>query len=114
MPLSPNALAANAEAVERLCWSFDFRLETDLDQIVWFTVDGAKAFRPIGRDGAGGVFALPPSQYVLYVSSEGQAGIVAADFDEFIQLIVPLLAGPAQIFRRRQPRRDAARRDRAT
>jgi hypothetical protein len=89
MPLSPDALAVDTEAVERLCWSFDFRLETDLDQTGWFTVDGAKAFRPIGRDGAGGVFALlPPSQHVLYVSSEGQAGIVAANFDEFIQLIV--------------------------
>jgi hypothetical protein len=89
MPLSPDALAANAEAVERLCWSFDFRLETDLDQTGWFTVDGAKAFRPIGRDGAGGVFALlPPSQHMLYVSSEGQAGIIAANFDEFIELIV--------------------------
>jgi hypothetical protein len=89
MPLSPDALATNADVVERLCWSFDFRLETDLDQAGWFTVDGVQASRPIGRDGAGGVFALlPPSQRVLYVSSEGQAGIIAADFDEFIRLIV--------------------------
>jgi hypothetical protein len=89
MPLSPDALAVDTEAVERLCWSFDFRLEADLHQTGWFTVDGAKACEPIGRDGAGGVFALlPPSQHILYVSSEGQAGIVAADFDEFIQLIV--------------------------
>jgi hypothetical protein len=89
MPLSPDALAADAEAMERLCWSFDFRLETGLDQRPWFTVDAVKAFRPVGRDGAGGIFALlPPSQQVLYVSSEGQAGIIAADFDEFIELIV--------------------------
>jgi hypothetical protein len=89
MPLSPDALAANAEVVERLCWSFDFRPETDLEQTGWFTVDGVQTIRPIGRDGAGGVFALlPPLQRVLYVSSEGQAGIVAADFDEFVQLIV--------------------------
>jgi hypothetical protein len=89
MPLNPDALAANAEVVEQLCWSFDFRLETNLDQPEWFTVDGVEAIRPIGRDGAGGVFALlPPSQRLLYVSSEGQAGIIAADFDEFLQLIL--------------------------
>jgi hypothetical protein len=89
MPLNPDTLAANAEVVERLCWSFDFRPQTDREQTGWFTVDGVQAIRPIGRDGAGGIFALlPPLQRVLYVSSEGQAGIVAADFDEFLQLIM--------------------------
>jgi hypothetical protein len=52
-------------------------------------VDGVEQFQQIGSDGAGGAFVLlPPSQRVLYVSSEGEAGIIAADFEEFIQLIV--------------------------
>jgi hypothetical protein len=45
--------------------------------------------RQIGEDGAGGIFALlPPTQRVLFVSSEGQAGIIATDLEALIQLIV--------------------------
>jgi hypothetical protein len=89
VPLDPDVLAANAEIVERLGWSFGFRIETGAREPVWFSVDGIKEFRRIGREGAGGEFALlPPAMRVLYVSSEGQAGILAADFEEFITLIV--------------------------
>ena len=50
---------------------------------------GVEQLQQIGSDAAGGAFVLlPPAQRVLYVSSEGQAGIIAADFEEFIQLIV--------------------------
>ena len=47
-----------------------------------------KAPRQVGSDGAGGAFVLLPSQNVLYVSSEGRAGIIAGDFEAFVQLVV--------------------------
>jgi hypothetical protein len=82
-------LATHADAVERLGGSFEFRPGTNPEQPGWFTVDGIKTVQPIGEDGSGGVFALlSPSLRVLYVSSEGQAGIIAASFDEFIQLLM--------------------------
>jgi hypothetical protein len=89
MPLDLDTLRGNAEVSERLSWSFEFRIEDDPHEPVWFTVDGIKTIEGIGRDGAGGVFAImPPSPRVLYVTSEGEAGIVAADLDEFIALLV--------------------------
>jgi hypothetical protein len=89
MPLDPQALTANAEVVDRLGWTFDLRVGIDPEEPLWFSVDGAEGIRPIARDGTGGVFALlAGSSRVLYISSEGAAGIVAADLDEFIGLVV--------------------------
>jgi hypothetical protein len=89
MPLTLDALTANAEAVERLEWPFDFRTGADPGEPAWFTIDGAESFQSIGRDSSGGLFVvLPGSPRILLVSSEGQAGVVAADFDAFITLIV--------------------------
>jgi hypothetical protein len=52
-------------------------------------VDGVEQFQRIGSDAAGGAFVLlPPARRVLFVSSEDQTGIIVADFEEFIQLIV--------------------------
>jgi hypothetical protein len=88
MPLSPETLTANAEVLERLSWTFELRVTTDDREPVWFSVDGGEGIRRIARNGAGGVFALiSGSPRVLYVSSEGAAGIVAADLDEFIALV---------------------------
>jgi hypothetical protein len=89
MPLGPDDLFASPEAIEQLGQWHDFQPGAESGEPAWFAVDGISAFRQIGRDGAGGFFALlPPAHCVLYVSSEGQAGIVAADFEAFIQLIV--------------------------
>lgn len=92
MPLTPDQLGD--QPAERLGRSFDFWIEPPSQDRAWFSVDGVERFQQIGNDGGGGAFVLlPPSQRVLYVSSEGEAGIIAADFEEFIQLIVacPLL-----------------------
>jgi hypothetical protein len=89
MPVDLNALlAANDEVAERLSWIFDFRLELEAHQSDWFTIDGFETHRHIGREGAGGVFVQLPDQRILYISSEGQAGIIASDFNAFMQLIV--------------------------
>src|ERR1700722_15639275 len=88
MPLSPDDLIANPGAAELLA-ACSYEIAIEPEGPAWFTVDGIPAVRQIGEDGAGGIFALlPPTQRVLYVSSEGQAGIIAADLEAFIQLIV--------------------------
>ena len=89
MSLTPEMLAANAEVLEQLSWSFDLCFGADPAQPQWFSVDGVDAIRPIARDSTGGVFALlAGSPRVLYVSSEGAAGILAASLEEFINLVV--------------------------
>jgi hypothetical protein len=89
MSLRPDQLAANAEVVETLGWASDFEPEIDPDEPLYFTVDGVDQIERIGRDGAGGEFVLlKPSGRVLYVSSEGQAGTIAADLDEFVALMI--------------------------
>jgi hypothetical protein len=85
MPLSPETVSANSEVVARLT-IFDVSFAPDDE--TWFTVDGIENPRQIGSDGSGGAFVLLPSQHVLYVSSEGRAGIIATDFQAFIQLVV--------------------------
>jgi hypothetical protein len=95
------------EAAERLSWPLDFRIEPPSQGGGWFPVDGVEQFQQIGSDAAGGAFVLlPPAQRVLYVSSEGQAGIIAADFEEFIELIVacPQWARRSQIIANGNPR----------
>jgi hypothetical protein len=89
MSITLAALTASPEVVERLRRSFDFHIVTDAREPGWFSVDGAESFERIGRDGTGGAFvSLPGSPRVLYISSEGESGIVAADLDAFMALIV--------------------------
>jgi hypothetical protein len=89
MSVTLDLLRANREVQDRLIGPFDFLVETDASEPVWFSVDGADSIERIGRDGGGGTFVrFAGSPRVLYVSSEGKAGIVAADLDEFVTLMV--------------------------
>jgi hypothetical protein len=87
MPLTPEFLTASGEVVARLR-SLDVSFAPDEEP--WFTVDGVESPRHIGSDSSGSAFVLLPSQNVLYVSSEGRAGIIAESFEAFIQLVVAL------------------------
>jgi hypothetical protein len=88
MSLTPDALTANAEVEDRLGETFDLEFDIDPEEPLWFSVDGVEAIRQFAGDGSGGVFAQLAGTRVLYVSSEGAAGILAADLDEFIKLLV--------------------------
>ncbi len=88
MPLTPEALTANAEVEDRLGEAFGLELESDPEEPLWFSVDAIEVIRRFAGDGSGGVFAQLEGTRVLYVTSEGQAGILAADLDEFIRLLV--------------------------
>ncbi|WP_187436271.1 hypothetical protein [Bradyrhizobium hipponense] len=85
MPLTPEVLTANCEAV---AWLGSFDVLFAPDEEPWFAIDGIEKARQVGSDGSGGAFVLLPSQDVLYVSSEGRAGIIAGTFEAFVQLVV--------------------------
>jgi hypothetical protein len=85
MTLTPEVLTTQGEIVAWL-GSLDVSFAPDEDP--WFTIDGAESPRQIASDGSGGAFVLLPSQNVLYVSSEGRAGVIADNFEAFIQLVV--------------------------
>ncbi|MBR0989364.1 hypothetical protein JQ580_01390 [Bradyrhizobium japonicum] len=85
MPLSPEVVTSNHEAV---AWLVSLDVFFAPDDEPWFTIDGIEAPRQIGRDGSGGAFVLLPPQNVLYVSSEGRAGIIADTFEAFVQLVI--------------------------
>ena len=85
MPLTPEVVTADRAVLARLA-GLDVSFVPDEEP--WFTIDGVESPRQIGSDGLGGAFVLLPSQNVLYVSSEGRAGIIAESFEAFIQLVV--------------------------
>ena len=85
MPLTPEVVTADRAVVARLA-SLDVSFVPDEEP--WFTIDGIDTPRQIGSDGSGGAFVLLPSQNVLYVSSEGRAGLIASTFEAFVQLVV--------------------------
>jgi hypothetical protein len=89
MPLDLKSLTANVKAVDHLGGSFDLNFAIKPKEVAWFSVDGAESITQIARNGAGDVFAqLKGSSRVLYVSSEGAAGIVDDDLEAFITLAV--------------------------
>jgi hypothetical protein len=85
MSLSPEVLTANSEVV---AWLGSFDVSFAPDEEPWFAIDGIESPRQIGSDGSGGAVVLLPAQNVLYVSSEGRAGIIAESFEAFVQLVV--------------------------
>lgn len=88
MPLEPEILESHPEVVEKLSSALDFILESKSRDPVNFAIEGGIEFRVIGRDSSGGQFARLADGRVLYASSEGQAGVLAADFDSFLELLV--------------------------
>ena len=85
MPLTPEVLTAQGEVV---AWLGSLDVSFAPDEETWFTIDGVESPRQIGSDASGGAFVLLPTDHVLYVSSEGRSGIIAASFEAFIQLVV--------------------------
>ena len=85
MPLTPEVLTAQGEVV---AWLGSLGVSFAPDEERWFTIDGVESPRQLGSDGSGGAFVLLPARNVLYVSSEGRAGIIAESFEAFVQLVV--------------------------
>jgi len=74
---------------EELAEHLDFHLLDDSAEDIMFRVKGPESFAPIANDGDGGVFLIGHgSGAILYVTSEGRAGVVAKSLSEFLQLLI--------------------------
>jgi hypothetical protein len=79
--------ATNADIRDKILPLCDIDVAPDEDAS-WITIDGSTDFSVIARDGSGGLLiVMPPSRRVIYASSEGDAGVVAADAEELLALI---------------------------
>lgn len=85
MTLSPEVLTADADMAAAFS-AFD--VLPARDAAPWFTIDDQGQPRQFARNGSGGAFVLLPTLNVLYVSSDGRAGIIADSFEAFVALIV--------------------------
>lgn len=82
-------------AVSDLLWEmaeFDLLEEDTLD---WFKIEPERTVQVVGRDGSGGRFCLVPgsddySGRLLYVDSEGHAGIIADSLTAGLQMMIAL------------------------
>ncbi|MBU1351967.1 MAG: hypothetical protein KKB95_08745 [Gammaproteobacteria bacterium] len=59
------------------------------DHIVedWYAINEIAAFDSFGGEGAGGRYVLLPAGHVLFISSEGSAGVIANNFVAFLDLV---------------------------
>jgi hypothetical protein len=82
-------LTKNAVVTERLTCSFEFRVVTGQHPSAWYVIDGVDRIHVLVRDGSGGEYVIvQPSEHAACISSEGQAGTIAADLDELIALVI--------------------------
>jgi len=89
MPVTLRDLATNADIRDRIFLICDIDAAPDEPAPNWITVDGSTDFSVIARDGTGGLFlVMPGSPRIVYASSEGQAGVLAAGLEELMTLIV--------------------------
>lgn len=89
MTLTPELLRANSD-VRGMLWAFDF-LVTDNREFgpVWFDTAPLHPFEIVAQRSSGCIYALiGPQRHVLLATSEGQAGIVAANLGECLELVI--------------------------
>jgi hypothetical protein len=89
MTVTPEILRANQE-IRDMLWPFDFAVVDHRDYgTVWFDTAPLEPFEIVAQRSSGCVYALTgPQRHVLLVTSEGQAGIVAASLQECLELVV--------------------------
>ncbi len=89
VPITVQDLLRNPELCKALATHLDFRLlEADETTDRWFQIEAPESFVAVAQEGAGGRFMLGQSSgAVLYISSEGYAGVVAASLPEFLALL---------------------------
>jgi len=89
-------LIRKSESAQEILWDLcEFEVVDETETYDWFADECAEPVEVFARDGAGGFFAwrkqAPADEpRLLYVSSEGQAGAIAADLPEAIQMIIAL------------------------
>ena len=72
-------------------FDFNFAIDDDYKNADWFTIEPAVPYDVVARDGTGGLFVLyGREQRVIYITSEGQAGVIASNMREAIRMMVAL------------------------
>ena len=95
VPSIYNRLAANPAVIDILGWPFDFEIcEPHLLSSGWPILISEELI-VLAEDGSGGAYTIqenidPEKSSVVFLSSEGQAGKVAADLTELLAIIVAL------------------------
>lgn len=89
MTVTPEILRANKE-IRDMLWPFDFAVVDNREYgTAWFDTAPLEPFEIVAQRSSGCVYALTgPQRQVLLVTSEGQAGIVAASLQECLELVV--------------------------
>lgn len=85
-------ISASSRLSKLMAWTLDFDVASQSDGS-WFQLRPDAGRKVIARDGTGGIFALygtgiGEDRPMLFVSSEGQAGSIAATFAEALQLMI--------------------------
>ncbi|WP_441255943.1 hypothetical protein [Tardiphaga sp. 285_C5_N1_2] len=85
-----SAMLGASQALRDMLWPFEFTVTDNQSHgPVWIDVTALQPFEVVGQNGSGGIFALVGDiKHVLHLTSEGQAGIVAASLQEFLELVV--------------------------
>jgi hypothetical protein len=88
-------LRSSSDAKRVLEYDFDFSPVTSSTPSSLFQFRDATGYEPVGTDAAGGEFVLCesrtlPTRPLLYASSEGQAGVIAASLQDGLSVIVDL------------------------
>ncbi|MGY0505401.1 hypothetical protein [Luteimonas sp. e5] len=83
--ISIDTIRSNPELC-KLLWNFEVEIGDNLSED-WYTIKGAPSFDSFGADGSGGRFILLTDGRVLFISSEGSAGTIAKDLEEFLDLV---------------------------
>ena len=89
MKVTPETLRASQEIRDMLL-PFDFAVVDNKGYgAVWFDTAPLQPFEIVAQRGSGCIYALTgPQRHVLLATSEGQAGIVAANLKECLELVV--------------------------
>ncbi|WP_291684168.1 hypothetical protein [Bradyrhizobium sp.] len=89
MTVTPETLRANQDIRDMLV-PFGFAVTSNKEHgPVWFDTAPLQPFEIVAQRGPGSVYALTgPQRHVLLATSEGQAGIVAANLKECLELVV--------------------------
>jgi hypothetical protein len=74
------------DALGHLC---ELEIQDDPNEPVWFTVQDSRDIAILARDGSGGMFfTVANGPRIIHASSEGEAGVIGSDIDEFLAIIV--------------------------
>ena len=88
-------IMSHADVVEALDWPFDFSLTRADRDSDWIALKPPLPFEVIAGEGTGGVFiaygeGVFESLPILHATSEGQAGRVASNLDEWLGILISI------------------------